>query len=378
MKADFVRPLYQGDGDWVSVYLETSWGPKDAADRTALRWRGARQELEAAGADEATLEAVAEAVTEPRPAPGCAVFARDGAVALATSLPAAPAPRARLAPLPDVLPMLAQVDDDVRYLQVEARRDGGEIATAASSRGTLQAPTGVQATEWPVHKVRTEGWAQKQHQRSVEEAWEDNAKELASALTEAGRQQRPRFIVVAGDAKARRLLLNHLPVAVRDRTIVIDREFPAGSQELASAAQAAISAQLATETGQRLDRWREMLSRGGAVEGLAETVAALRDGVAAEVLVHPDFDAGQPAWIGPGSETALTEAALRERGTADPQPDLIGAAVARAAACTDAELWFLPGPDIEPGEPRPASPPNPALADGIGATLRAPASTVHP
>jgi hypothetical protein len=21
MKADFVRPLYQGDGDWVSVYL---------------------------------------------------------------------------------------------------------------------------------------------------------------------------------------------------------------------------------------------------------------------------------------------------------------------------------------------------------------------
>jgi hypothetical protein len=52
--------------------------------------------------------------------------------------------------------------------------------------------------------------------------------------------------------------------------------------------------------------------------------------------------------------------------------------VARAAACTDAELWFLPGPGIEPGEPRPASPPNPALADGIGAILRAPVSAVNP
>jgi hypothetical protein len=30
------------------------------------------------------------------------------------------------------------------------------------------------------------------------------------------------------------------------------------------------------------------------------------------------------------------------------------------------------------GEPRPASPPGPALADGIGATLHAPVRTVSP
>ena len=45
MRADFVRPLYQGDGDWASVYLETSWGPKDAADRTAMA-QHSRQEDE--------------------------------------------------------------------------------------------------------------------------------------------------------------------------------------------------------------------------------------------------------------------------------------------------------------------------------------------
>src|SRR5262249_12659928 len=118
----FVRPLYQGDGGWVSVYLETSWGPKDAADRTALRWRGARQELQAAGAAGAPWGAGAEGAPEPGPGRGCAVFARGGGVPRAPSRPAAPEPRARLAPLPDVLPMLAQVDDDVRYLQVEARR----------------------------------------------------------------------------------------------------------------------------------------------------------------------------------------------------------------------------------------------------------------
>src|SRR5439155_19975139 len=101
------------------------------------------------------------------------------------------------------------------------------------------------------------------------------------------------------------LLLGHLPAAVRGKVLVIDREIPVASQDLADAAQSVITAALAQETGDRLGRWRELLSHDGAVEGLAETVAALRDGVAGDVPCHPALDTQRPAWIGPGAEMAL-------------------------------------------------------------------------
>jgi hypothetical protein len=63
MDLQFLRPLYEGFGGYVSVYLDTSRDAEDPALAVDLRWRAARERLAGAGADDATLDALAAVVT---------------------------------------------------------------------------------------------------------------------------------------------------------------------------------------------------------------------------------------------------------------------------------------------------------------------------
>jgi len=50
MDLQFLRPLYQHFGGYVSVYLDTSRDSEDATSGVDLRWRSARERLASAGA----------------------------------------------------------------------------------------------------------------------------------------------------------------------------------------------------------------------------------------------------------------------------------------------------------------------------------------
>ncbi len=79
MRLDFLRPLYEGEGDYASLYLDASRTTEDAAELVALRWRAARERLADGGADPATLEALEDLVTgQAHSVPGLAAFAREG------------------------------------------------------------------------------------------------------------------------------------------------------------------------------------------------------------------------------------------------------------------------------------------------------------
>lgn len=85
MRLDFLRPLYEGTGDYASVYLDASRTTEDAAELVALRWRAAREHLADGGADQATLGALEELVTsQEHSVPGLAAFAQHGEVAFTT------------------------------------------------------------------------------------------------------------------------------------------------------------------------------------------------------------------------------------------------------------------------------------------------------
>jgi hypothetical protein len=114
MNLSFLKDLYQAPGlragaGYVSVYLDTSATGATSAE-VALRWRAARKELADAGADGATLDAAEQHLTgQPPDSPGLAVFASAGAVRLASQLPLRPRDEeSRFAPLPHVMPLLAQ------------------------------------------------------------------------------------------------------------------------------------------------------------------------------------------------------------------------------------------------------------------------------
>ena len=360
MKIQFLRPLYTKQRGWVSVYLDTSRSPENASELVSQRWLEARRQLAAAGAAEAALNAAGRAITAPFAAPGRAVFAREEPAALSAALTAVPADEpVRLAPLPHVMPLLAQRAAMAAHLIVVATREGGEITAVPAGIPPASSLQEVNGPGWPVHKTSVGGWSQDRYQRSVEHAWDENAKELAGQVAAAAARVSASSLIVAGDVRARSLLLHHLATPLRDEAIVVDREVAADSPELAAAAEDALRAQAARQARQRLDEWRGLLAHGGGVEGLAATVAALRDGLVSDLLMLEDAGSRTTLWIGPGPEMALSEAEARERGVERPDQDRADAAIARGVAETDAELWFLP-PDSDTQPPQ----------DGICAILR--------
>jgi hypothetical protein len=358
MQLGFLRPLYAGEGNCASIYLDASPTADDTADLLALRWRAARDKLAEQGADATTLDALDEVVIGPaRQEPGLAAFARSGEVMFTARLSHPPRREiSRYARLPHVMPLLAQYPPQVTQLRVEADRTGGEIMAVRAADAT--AKERIEGVGWPVHKSSVGGWSQARYQRSAEEAWEENAKQLAAAVTAEARRAEAELIVVSGDIRARALLLEHLAKPLRDGAVIVDREVSVDSELMAEAAEQAVRARTEQEARRRLESFRSQLAHGTATEGLTETMAALGDGLASEVLIADDPTSTASAWIGPEPEDlAASEAELRERGVDQVATDRADAAIVRAVACTGAELWFVPE-----GEPPPRA--------GIGALLR--------
>jgi Bacterial archaeo-eukaryotic release factor family 2 len=374
VKLGFLRPLCEQIGNCVSVYLDTDRAHENAVEQIELRWRAARDRLAEAGAGPAVLDAVADAVGDTRDAaPGRAVFAKDDAVLLTGALEAAPRRQiARLAPLPHLMPLLAQRRPPVPHVRVSATRAGGEIVAAGGSGDGWR--DWVAGRAWPVHKTSVGGWSQDRYQRSVEQAWDENAKALAAEVAAVAGRVGARHVIVAGDVHARSLLLRHLPTPLRESAVVLEEEVDADSQAMTEAANRALSDWADRHTRQRFDDWRARLGRGQAVQGLTQSMTAFREGQVSDLFLFHDPSSIAEAWIGPaGGGLATSREELLAWGVSGPTLDRADAAIVRAIVSTDAELHFLPADLVESGDIT-ASGGYARPRDGVCATLRFPLS----
>jgi hypothetical protein len=382
VRLDFLRALYEeppGDpgARYVSVYLDTTPTSASAATEVGLRWRAAYERLAAAGVDAATLDAVGPVVTQRDHAVrGRVIFARDGAVRLEGTLPRPPQRElATLAPLPHVMPWLAQLPARHPHVRVAASRAGGQVITVPAS-GKAETTT-VEGVSWPVHKVSAGGWSEQRLQRSTEEAWAVTAKRIAAAAVAAAGHGHAEFVVVGGDVRERSMVIDLLPPGLRESAVTVDREVAADDPAFGAAAEAEEERRSALEERALLGELATRLGGAAAgerraVTGLAGTLTALRDGLASDVLL-----AGEPSWvpeavwIGPGPAEAATErAALAERGVTRLVQARADAALARAAAGTGAELRFLSAGRTPDGGAAVD------VANGIAALLRAPSAAL--
>jgi len=370
MDLAFLRPLYDQFGGYVSVYLDTDRVHEDARDAIRLRWRNAREQLTQAGASPATLDAIAEVLTDPDEAsPGRAVFARDGAVVFSGALDAPPRREiARLAPLPHVMPLLAQHRPPVPHVRVSATKAGGEVvAIGGTGEGWRDWVAG---RAWPVHKTSVGGWSQDRYQRSVEEAWAENAKALAAEVIEAAQRVSARHVIVSGDVRARTLLMGDLPKALQESAAVLEEEVTADSQAMAEAADLALSSWEDALVRERFDDWQAQLAHGRGAQGLAQTLAAFEEGQVSVLFVVDDPSSTAAVWVGPGgADVAVTEEEFSERLTGQPIADRADSAMVRAVATNDAELYFLPADLARRGDPA-ASGGIAMPLDGVCATFR--------
>lgn len=393
MDLSFLRTVYEnhpdGRGGYVSVYLDTTPTSADAPAELSLRWRAAHERLAAAGADDATLDAVEDVLSSrTHDAHGQAVFAAAGSVRLDSSLPLPPQEEiASYAPLPHVMPLLAQLPARVPYVLVAADRAGGQVLAVSSTGETVEGD--VTGESWPVHKVSTGGWSEQRLQRSAEETWADNARLTADAALAVAQRVHAEFVVVGGDVRERTMVLDLLPPPLRDAAVVVDKETAPGSPAFTEAADAEVTRRTDSVSRARLDEFLVRMNgkdqaERRAVEGLRGTLAALRSGLASDILIarsgvaDRDFDrdlagrnqatsdafaGGTEVWVGPGLADAALAAEPGEREAPWPARDRADAALARAAAGTGAKLFFIP-PDADPP------------LDGVGALLRAPLSAV--
>ena len=369
MDLGFLRPLFDDIGDYVSVYLDTDRSHENALTAIELRWNAARQRLAEAGASPASLDAAAAVAGAPGEARGYAVFARAGAVTFTGALDAPPRREiARLAPLPHLMPLLAQRRPPIAHLRVSATRVGGEIVAIGGTGWSWR--DWVAGQDWPVHKSSVGGWSEPRFERSVEETWAENAKALATEVDAVAARIGAQHVIVSGDVRARGLLLERLSTPLRESAAVLGEEVSADSQAMTEAADRALSEWAGRRSRERFDDWSARLAHGLAVQGLAATMAAFRNGQVSDLFLADDPSSTASAWIGPaGSDLAGSRQELLDLDVPAPAADRADAALVRAIAHTDAELHFLPADLVETGNPEACG----GIArplDGVGATLR--------
>ncbi|GAA4153410.1 Vms1/Ankzf1 family peptidyl-tRNA hydrolase [Actinomadura keratinilytica] len=365
MDLTFLKPLYRRPGPYASVYVDLTRTTEDAPKAAELRWRALRADLEEQGAPHGTLGAVEEAVLaelRERRSSGLVLFAADGEVVHSDRLPGPPpAVPARVSRLPHVLPYLAARGEPLPYVRVLVDRRGGEICcVTADGRRRVFEVEGDE--EYPIRKTKASDWNQSRFQRAAEMVWKANARKVGREVDVAARQCGAEAVVVAGDVQARGALLEEISEGLRDRTVETDRGSRADGADGAGL-DAEVARILQIKRSERIgavaERFERELANGQrAVAGLPATVRALRLGQVESLLLEDDPDSPARLWVGPEpGDVAMTAGELRDAGVADPVQERADAALIRAAACADGELFIVP-------------PDDPYAGLGVGAVLR--------
>lgn len=360
MRTDWIRPLSESDGPFATVVMDATHDTADATEQYRLRWRDQRERLADAGADNATLTVLDDAVTGANVPDGTAgrVLVANAERVLIDRHTEVPPERgtASWGAVPDLLPVIAAVGEEVPTVVVAVDNAGGQV------RGVDGAVESVDSgSSGPVHKAGTAGPGEGSGDARVEETWKRNAQAVAERVDKLVRGGNAALLVVAGDAQARARLRDQLAPASAEIMAEIentggavpeqvDDTVRAAADDVREQRRAASVTSFATASGR---------SDGLAVTGLPDVAAAARAHAVETLLVDPGSVPGTELVVG-SDATAVAEKAddLPDGGatTAVPAPD----ALVRAVAAADGVV-VLTGPDDDV-----------ALTDGLGAVLRFP------
>jgi hypothetical protein len=364
---DDLRALVARPGDVLSVCLPFRPANEDLAAEVRLEWRALREQAARAGAPYDALATVDRAVDGAHRAhAGLVVVVPRGGEPLVEGIERPPA-RSAVAwgPVPALVPLVADRQRRQPHVVALVDRQGADIVastgrTETAGNATDHTVTTVQGATYPLRKVAPGGWSQRRFQQRAEETWQRNMSQVADEVAARADHVDARFVAVGGDHRAVGLLLEHLPVAVRDlvRPLQVTRATDGSAQRLDEEVDRVLDQWLEAETRRAVDSYREELGqRDRAVAGPADTLAALRAARVAQLLVvdgaaganDATGSAGGPggglAWVGGTPEdVSLAREELLDPTEARqaPQHDV---AVA-AALATGADVRVVPDPAL--------------------------------
>lgn len=352
-------------GPFASIHLDASHDTEDAAKLAELRWRAIRDQLEAHDAPEPTLDALDTALDKPPPAgrAGRLLVAAGDEVLVDEYLPAPPRrPTARVSDLPYLLPLADWNLRGLPHVVVTVDRTGADIR-AVDGDGA-EKDQDVSGKEHPVHKVRGGGLAHGQMQRRAEETVQRTITEVAEETARLVQETGARLLVLAGDTEARSLLLGALPPSCQRIAVEVERSRPpaAGADPLGDDLATLLADRRREEHDQVLERFREASGHGLAVQGLADTIAALREGNVEVLLIDARDVAQTTVWTGTDpTMVAVDREDLHRMGASERLHSCADEALPAAALAGGADILAATGDE-----------PHLELTNGVGALLRHP------
>ncbi|MBA8825739.1 hypothetical protein FHX42_003105 [Saccharopolyspora lacisalsi] len=372
MKLGFLQGVYEHDGPFATVYLDTSADTEEAAQAIDLRWRSARQQLAERGADELTLQTLAGALSDHQwrtGQRGRLLVASQGRVVFSDELPQPPTDfsddeRAGFGALPHLMPYLRMRGARIPYVVAVVDHEGADITTVNAARESTDTEVHGSGGH-PIRKTPSPGMSNERgHQRAVEEHWARNAADVAAEIDDRALSAGAERIVLAGTEQQRGLVHERLRKKLQDMVMTTGaghRDRKASDevlqQEVSESIRSAVEAREA-ETIQEFERERGEHDR--AVHGWQSVVGALQRGQVRTLLRASSGVGGEfeTLRIGPAAnEVAVNGTELERMGVDGITTVPADAAVVRALVGTDAELVF-----VDPGKVE--------LDGGIGAVLR--------
>jgi Bacterial archaeo-eukaryotic release factor family 2 len=368
-----IRALFEQDGPFATAYLDVTLATENAAHEVQLRWQALREQLAKDGADETVLDAMASAVASEHDHPGRRgqlLVGAGGRLLLERILPEPPVQeRARWAPLPDFLPYLVATHPPIPHVVVIADRTGADVVSVNAQAAALDETTGTESVagseQFPVHMTSRDDWSERHFQNRVHNTWQANAEDVAHEVVRQVAEVSARLVVVAGEQRARALLVpalhDRVPPGVEISAVTEGGRGPGADREALDAAVSELLLRLSwRDRRDLLERIQQGVSRSDyAAAGVDAVLAALREGRAETVVLLSDAgDTEEEFYFGPGPlEVARTAAELVDFGVSQPRRDRLDAVLLRAVSGSDADVVVLPGG-------------HEVFPDGVAATLR--------
>ncbi len=365
MDISWLSPVYESQGPFATVHLDVSRNDENAAHEIELRWRGAREQLAAAGAPEellAQMEPAALAMPEMAGSAGRTIVATsDGGVLLDRTVPGSIQASTTWGPLPDVLPLLRRLGARAPYVLVLLDRQGADIEVWGPSEGTPRDTETVKGGNYPISKVKVGGWAHNRYQHRADNLWRDNAEKVAEDVERLVATTGTGLVAVVGDEQAYGRLNGALSERTREMLVVLEHGSRAAGSDrnlVDEEVEHLVSLHEVQQIEQVLGEFREQRGRGErAVEGIAETCDALRRAQVDTLLLVDDVAREATVFVGSqGAVLGVTEDEVTSLGDTAKGVDAPGG-LTRAAAATDADVVIVPREMEE-------------IKDGVGAVLR--------
>lgn len=357
MDLSFLEPVFAAPGPYATVCADVTHTTESADAELELRVRAVTERLAADGAPDAVVAAVRDRLLEGNDGGQAGtlrgralVVSADGSVVLDEALTDAPTRElADWSPQPDLLPVLRQLAARVPHVVVVADRVGADILVAGSD-GEPEEEREVQGDTFHMRKVKVGGWAHNKYMHTAENQWTENADQVADHVARLARRLAPRFVLLAGDVRARQLLTDRAGGEWSQLIVAMEeggRAAGADREPVDRRAAELVAEHEAREVAQVLEQIAGAAGHGLSVTGTPAVVEALRKGQV-ETLVLADEQGTDTLLVG-DSPLALgvnqhDMDALGVHGSVAPADRaLLAAAAASSAAAVVVPRAAMPG-----------------------------------